>query len=195
MRFSKIGINAKKVDLTRQDKDSKTGAIEEIHLTSPERPMGSFADAVQVFTSYVLALLPFKVPEGRIQITTLTLSESKDGRRGLQVSCNVPIPKCDGKVISMTTPLVHEPGEESTGEAFTLSDDVLKLIALAEAEATRYVEGDRMQLALALEEDETSENAKEFDEAAAHAEVTSTRKPRKTGKQGKGAKQVPLGVM
>jgi hypothetical protein len=184
MRFSKIGVNTKQVALTRQDKDSKTGAVEEIALTSPERPMTSFSDAVQAFKAYVLGLLPFKVPESRIVITTLTLSESKDGRRGLQVSCNVPIPKCDDKVISLTTPLVHEPGEESTGESFALSDDVLTLIALAEAEATKYADGDRMQLALALDASEKpSENTKAFDQRAAAAEVGSTRTPKKGAKQ------------
>lgn len=191
MRYSKIGINKQGVTVTREDKDSKTGATREITLRSAERPMGSFDDAVQAFKSYVMGLLPFKVPADGIVITTLTLSESKDGRRGLQVSCNVPIPKCDDKVISMTTPLVLEPGEASTGEAFTLKDDVMKLIALAESEATKYDEGERMQMTLALSE-EASENTKNVDKRMADAEVSSTRKPRG---RGKGAGQTPLGVM
>lgn len=177
MRFSRISITSKSVSLSREDKDNKTNAVEEIVLKSPERPMGSFDDAVQGFKAYVTGLLPFKVAPDKLTITTLNLSESKDGRRGLQVSCNVPIPKCDEKVISLTTPLVHEEGEESTGESFTLSDEVMELIALAEAEAAAYVDGSRMQLALPLEK-ATSKNAKEFDENAAHAEVASTRKPR-----------------
>lgn len=181
MRFAKIGVNTKQVALVRQDKDSKTGALEEISLTSPERPMTSFSDAVQAFKGYVLGLLPFKVPADRIVITTLSLSESKDGRRGLQVSCNVPIPKCDDKVISLTTPLVHEPGEDATGDSFALSDAVMALVATAEQEATKYADGDRMQMTLALEE-KSSENAKEFNVRSAAAESATTRKPK--GKSG-----------
>jgi hypothetical protein len=137
MRFTRISINTKSVSLDREDKDSKTGAIETKTLKSPERPMSAFDDALQAFKPYVTGLLPFKVPAENLVITTLNLSESKDGRRGLQVSCNVPIPKCDDKVISITTPLVHEAGEESTGESFTLSDKIMQLISLAEHEATR----------------------------------------------------------
>lgn len=176
MRFSRISITSKTVSLSREEKDGKTNAVEEIVLKSPERPMASFDDAVQGFKAYVTGLLPFKVAPDKLTITTLNLSESKDGRRGLQVSCNVPIPKCDEKVISLTTPLVHEEGEESSGESFTLSDEVMELIALAEAEAAAYVDGSRMQLTLPLSK--PSENAQEFDEAAAHASSATTRKPR-----------------
>lgn len=178
MRFSRISVTSKSVSLSREDRDAKTSAVEEITLKSPERPMQSFDDAVQAFKGYVIGLLPFKVAPDKLVVTTLNLSDSKDGRRGLQVSCNVPIPKCDDKVISITTPLVHEPAEDSETEAFTLSDDVLKLVALAEQEATAYVDGKRMQISLAL--DTPSENAKAFDEAAASASVKSTRKPKAT---------------
>jgi hypothetical protein len=56
-----------------------------------------------------------------------------------------------------------------------LSDEVLQLIKLAEAEATRFVNGERGEAKAAKK---TSENANDFADRAAAASAQSTRKPK-----------------
>lgn len=186
MRFSKIAITKAGVHLVRQTRDAN-GTVEEIDLSSPERPLASFTDALQAFTSYITDLLPFALDPDEMTVTTLSLSEDKNGLRGLIVTTLVPVPKAYDKPVVINTPLVREGGEQAAEDAFVLSDDVLQLIALAEDEATRYAKGERVQGELFAKR-EASENTKAFDERAAAAEVASTRKPKGKPK-GKGRKK------
>jgi hypothetical protein len=203
MRFKKISITKRGVLLTRESKDVN-GAMEEITLESPERPRPSFADALQAFGPFVRNLLEdaVEIVNGALTITTLNMSEDKNGNRGLIITAIVPVPMAHDKPLVLNTPLVREGAADlELEEAMTLDDDTLKLLKLAEAEAEKYVKGDRLPPSADAEPKKTSENAKEFDEAAAHAEVSSTRKPDgarkgKGGGKGKGkAAQTPLGVM
>jgi len=190
MRFSKISITKKGVHLTRETKDAN-GAIESVDLESPERPLAEFSDALQSFVPFVTDLLmgAVTVESDDMRITTLNLSEDKNGLRGLIVTAIVPVPNAYDKPLVVNTPLVREGGENPSDDAFVLSDEVLELIKLAESEATRYVRGERVQGELFNRAEstakETGENVREFDEAAAHAEVTSTRKPNTNGTNGK----------
>lgn len=200
MKFSKISITSRGVHLIRQTK-TESGATEKFDLESPEGPLKSFSDAMQKFADYVIGLLPFLVRDDDdeededalpMTVTTVNLSESKDGRRGLQVSVNVPIEALNNKVVSITTPIVHEAGENTSDEVYTLPDDVMSLIKLLEGEATRYYKGEREQGELfagaeAKAEAEKSPAAESFNERAAAAEVASTRKPR-------GRKKAPTGA-
>lgn len=175
MRFSKIAITAKGVHLVTQTK-SEAGAIEWKELESPEGARKSFANAVQKFKDYVVSVMPFLGAED-VTVSTINLSESKNGLRGLQVSVSVALEDVNNKVTSITTPLVHEAGESTSDEAFTLDGAVMKLIKLVEAEAAKYWDGDREQVEMFAEES-TSENTKAFSDRSAAAEVASTRKPR-----------------
>lgn len=180
MRFKKISIKKKGVHTVRETKNEH-GAKEAIDLESPERPLPSFVDSLQAFKSYVRDLLPFELTEEQLTVTTLNLSEDTNGLRGLVVTATVPIPKAYNNPLVLNTPLVREGGENASPEAFILSDEVLQLIALAESEATRYVNGERVQTELFTKAQAgvtTSENVKRFDERAAAAEVASTRKPK-----------------
>jgi hypothetical protein len=195
MRFSKIGITKRGVHLTRETKD-ENGAVESIDLESPERPLTEFSDALQAFKPYVRDLMPFGLSDDQLTITTLSLSEDKNGLRGLIVSAVVPIPKAYDKPVVLNTPLVREGGENASEEAFVLSDEVLELIDLAETEATRYANGERIQGELFTKSERSaeattpmSENEREFNERAASAEVASTRKPRRG--RGKGKAFIP----
>lgn len=182
MRFAKVSITKAGVHLVRVTKEPNGGA-EAVDYTSPERPLSTFTDALQAFGSYVNDLLD--VPAAwreKLTVTTVNLSESKDGRRGLQVSVSYAVAKADDKVVSLTTPIVHEASEAGTGTAFTLSDVHFALIDLLEAEATLYANGERAQGEL-FTKAERSVAADSLDERSAAAEVASTRKPKTRGKK------------
>jgi len=189
MIFSKISITGKGVHLVRETTDAN-GATESIDLESPERPLGSFIDALQAFKSYVTDLLPFKIeddtaakrtPLSDMKVTTLSLSSDKNGMRGLIVTAIVPVPKAYNKPVLLNTPLVREGAEDASENAMVLSDNVLQLIRLAEDEATRYVNHERVQGEI-FAQTATTENTAAFNERAAAAEVSSTRKPRQSKK-------------
>jgi hypothetical protein len=187
MRFAKISITKKGVHLTRETKDA-AGAVESVDLESPERPLPEFVDALQAFKAFVIDLMPFALTEEQTTVTTLNLSEDKNGLRGLIVTAIVPVPKAYDKPVVINSPLVREGGEDPSPDACILTDEMLELVGLVESEAARYVNGERIQGELFAKKDReaepTSENVKDFDERAAHAEVSSTRKPRR-GKNGK----------
>jgi hypothetical protein len=182
LRFKKISITKRGVLLLRETKDGN-GAAEEVKLESPERPKPSFDEAQQGFAPFVRDLLTDAVDleDSTLTITTLNLSEDTNGNRGLIVTAIVPVPNAHDKPLVLNTPLVREGNGELnlSDEATTLGDAELKLIKLAEAEAEKYVKGDRLPPSADVEKKPASKNAQEFDEAAAHAENTSTRKPAK----------------
>jgi hypothetical protein len=202
MRFERISITKKAVDLQRSTTDGN-GATEDVHTNTPERPNGSFTDAMQAFVPFVVKLLAKAITLAKdekgeavkLTVTTLNLSEDKNGLRQLIVTATVPVPDAYDKPLVLNTPLVREAGELPLGDAIVLDDDMMKLIALVELEAEKFVNGERLPAAAAepKAEKKTSANAKEFDEAAAHAEVQSTRKPK--GRKGKAAEGTPLSVM
>jgi hypothetical protein len=190
MKFSRISVTKKGVELAYERKDEHKS--EEVVAKSAERPLPSFADALQSFTAFVIDLL--EIPDewrDNLTVTTLNLSEDKNGYRGLIVTATRPIPKAYDRPLVMNTPLVREGSEDASDEACTLSDEVLELVALVEGEAVRYLNGEREQLDL-LKPPSDSENVREFDENAAHAEVQSTRKPK--GRKGKTPPQSETGV-
>jgi len=189
MKFSRISVTKKGVELAYERKDEHKS--EEVVAKSAERPLPSFADALQSFAAFVIDLL--EIPDEwreNLTITTLNLSEDKNGYRGLIVTATRPIPKAYDRPLVMNTPLVREGSEDASDEACTLSDEVLELVSLVEGEAVRYLNGEREQLDLL--KPSNSENVAEFNENAAHAEVQSTRKPK--GRKGKTPPQSETGV-
>src|SRR4051812_36273553 len=100
MRFSKISVTKKAVELTRTSRD-KNGAVEDITLNSPERPLSTFSDALQSFVPYVVGLLDLpdswheetngEVTKELLTITTLNLSVDNNGHRGLIVTAIKPV--------------------------------------------------------------------------------------------------------
>lgn len=179
MRFQKISITKKGVHLVRETTDGN-GATEAIVLETPERPRPSFNDAVQAFKPYVVGLLEdaIEVDPAKILITTLNLSEDKNGNRGLIVTATVPVPKAYDKPLVLNMPLVREgKAELELEDAKTLDDPTLDLIKLVEAEAEKFVNGERLPASADAEKKKPSENSKEFDERAAAASAKSTRTP------------------
>lgn len=179
MKFSRISVKKSGVEL---DYEAIHGdAKEETKWSNHQPPLGSFKDAMQGLVGYVVDLIPFlSAVRETITVTTINLSEDKNGLRGLIVTATTPVEKAYGKPLVLNTPLVREGGELALDEAFVLSDEVLELIGLIEAEARRYKAGEYGE----AEKPTTSENSKAADERMAAAEVASTRKPK--GKRGKG---------
>jgi hypothetical protein len=185
MRYSKISITKKAVLLERETVIGKS--IETTNYESQDKPLGSFVDAMQAFGAYLIALLADAVtiaPEN-LTITTLNFSEDKNGYLGLIVTGTLPVKKAYDKPLVLNTPLVREGSEEASADAFVLSDEVLELIDLVEAEAIRYEKGERVQLELMPKAETTSENTAAFNERAAAAEVATTRKPKSARGKGK----------
>lgn len=181
MKFSRISVKKTGVEL---DYEATHGdAKEETKWSNHQPPLGSFKDAMQGLVSYVVDLIPFLdgVRE-TITVTTINLSEDKNGLRGLIVTATTPVEKAYNKPLVLNTPLVREGGELALDEAFVLSDEVLELIGLIEQEARRYKQGEYGEHEKA--DKPASENTKAADERMAAAEVASTRKPRGKGKRG-----------
>lgn len=182
MKFSRISVTKKGVNLAYEKADEHKS--EETVAKSSEQPLSTFVDALQSFTPFVIDLL--EIPEewrANLTVTTLNLSEDKNGYRGLIVTATRPVPKAYDRPLVLNTPLVREGSDEASDEACTLPDEVLELIGLVETEAVRYLNGEREQREL-FNKSESSENVKDFDQRAAAAEVASTRKP-KRNKKGK----------
>lgn len=188
MRFAKISVKNDGVDLVREVKHSN-GDTEHTELHGDGEPLSTFVDALQAFAPFVLDLLPITLDaDVGIKITTLNLSADKNGLRGLIVTGVVPVEKAYGKPLVINTPLVREGAEEPSEDACILPDEVLELIELAELEASRYWNGERTQTEMFNRE--SSENAEEFNERAAAAEIATTRKP-KRGRGKKSSGDVP----
>lgn len=180
MKFSRISCTSKGVELDYMKTDGD--AKEETKHSNHMPPLGSFTDALQGFVGYVVGLIPVLEPiRESLTITTLNLSEDKNGLRGVIVTALYPVEKAYNRPLVVNTPLVREGGQLALDEAFVLSDDVLKLIALTESEARRYKNKEYGEL---VPEKKSSENTKNASERMAAAEVASTRKPK--GKMGRG---------
>lgn len=184
MKFSRISVTGKGVELDYMKTDGD--AKEETKHSNHMPPLGSFTDALQGFVGYVVGLIPVLEPiRESLTITTLNLSEDKNGLRGVIVTALYPVEKAYNRPLVVNTPLVREGGELPLDGAFVLSDDVLKLIALTESEARRYKNKEYGEL---VPEKKSSENTKNASERMAAAEVASTRKPKGKMGHGKGRK-------
>lgn len=187
MKFSRISVTSKGVELdyVETDGDAKDETTHSSHMP----PLGSFKDALQGFTSYVIDLIPLLEPTREtLTVTTINLSEDKNGLRGVIVTATSPVEKAYNKPLVINTPLVREGGELPLEDAFVLSGEVLEIIGLVESEARRYLDKEYGPPPAAKP---ASENTKNADQKMAEAEVSSTRKPKgKGGKmRGKGSSE------
>jgi hypothetical protein len=144
MRFTKIKCTAKSVELAWTTKKAG-GDIESVEFESPEKPLGELPAALQKFVDYVGDLID--APEqwdGEMVVTSLSISETKDGRRGLIVTATRKIEKASNRVLVINTPLMNARGENTSADATGIFDDsVLDAIAYAEECAARYHAGAR----------------------------------------------------
>lgn len=187
MRYSKISLTKKGVILEREV--VMGNSTETTKYESSDKPLASFVDAVQGFAPYFIDLLSdaVTVPADQLTITTLNFSQDKNGLLGLIVTGKLPVKKAYNNPLILNTPLVREGGDNAAPEACVLPENILALCDLVEQEAVRFESGETAQLELMGSAESTSENAKQFDQRAASAEVASTRKPRASRNPKKGA--------
>lgn len=146
MRFTRISITKKLVSLSMEEQRGH-GTITTVY-ESKDRPLPSFTASLQAFAGWALQLLeaPPKWDE-QITVTTVNLSEDKNGRRGILVSISKRVEQANGAASSITTPLMREAdnldGEIANGYYGKHIDDLLTQL---EAEAARYEKGEREQI-------------------------------------------------
>lgn len=146
MRFTKIAIKADAVELIWTKVDEH-GATITTNMSSPEKPAPELPAALQAFKDFVFDLI--EAPStwrDEVRVTSLSISEEKTGKaRGLIVTAVKPVEKASGRLLVLNTPHMRQGGDNSTSE-HVLTDDIMSLVAQAEAAATAFVKGDRAQL-------------------------------------------------
>lgn len=148
MRFTKIKVNEKAVTLAWTTKKGDGESITS-ELSSPQRPMEALPAALSAFRPFVLGLLGLPTEWlNEMVITTLSLNEDEDNRRGLIVTAIRKIPQASGRPVVFNTPHMRERLEGDTGTTGFLDPVETDLIAEAEKAATAYVQGERVQAEL-----------------------------------------------
>lgn len=183
MRFSKIKSAKQGVELQWE---TVSGAVKtSTDLQSPDEPRKEFTDAMQAFVPFVMDLLdlPDSWREG-LEITTLSISEEKkESRRGLIVTCVRRVDKANDRTVLINTPYMRERFDEDKGEKGYLSAKDMLHLEEAEAEAQRYLGGERAQPTLFPETAAADPvaAAKAKSEAAPVEKPARKRRPAKTG--------------
>jgi hypothetical protein len=177
--FRKIWFDGSEIRLEWAAKDGDT-ASQTVSWKCQDPPLGKFRDAIQSFKPFATQLLGLPKAWDNCVVRSLTLTDKEDGTRGLNVTLVRAIPAARNQTVPITTPhLETAPDGHTASMRGFLTSEVHELIETIEEYAEEYHGGAReKQLTLA-----DSKNADDFDEAAAHAERTSTRRPRakKTG--------------
>lgn len=149
MRFENIKITKNKVILDRLDKHPD-GSVFTINLENPNKPLPSFATALQAFTGWACELIQASSWAEDSTVASVHLSEeAKTRRRGLMVTLTRKIERAKGRVVTINTPLMHEPTDDQEGtNPGTYPQVVADMVATLEEEATKYWNGEREQVEL-----------------------------------------------
>jgi hypothetical protein len=150
MEFSKISVDAKGVKLQWEE----PGAAREHHqhtLESADTPAPEFTAAIEAFRPLITDLL--KTPERFVgedcEIRGFSLSRDADEHRGLVITLSKKLSKFKAPM-TFNLPYISEQPSERPASGY-MPDGMLEAIATLEAAAEAYVNGNRVQLALALE--------------------------------------------
>jgi hypothetical protein len=181
MNITKVSINKKGVHLEIEKADGK-GGTETTSFDCKSEPLGVFADAMQGLKPFVLKLLTgaIVVEADKLKLTTVSLSEMKDGRRAVVFSGVVAVPGVNNNPLVINTPLVAElaDGAQASEDHVTIDDTVDELLDTLLEHARDYYGGNRGQTEMKLEAKPKTANEKAVDEKMAEAEVKSSRTPR-----------------
>jgi hypothetical protein len=180
MNITKVSITSKGVRLMIEKEDGK-GGTEERQFKCKSAPLGVFSDAMQGLKPFVLKILKGAVTlnEASLRLTTVSLSETKDGRRGVVFSGVVAVPGVNNNPLVLNTPFVTElaDGVQAKNDTVAIDDTVDELIDALLEQAEKYYKGSRGQVEMELSKPKT-DNEKAVDEKMAEASVKSTRVPR-----------------
>jgi hypothetical protein len=143
MRFTKITANEKNAHLewtTPAEKHPETQVEHSLYGSEGAHP--EFIAALQGFVPEILKLL--ELPKGyekNLVVTGLSMNYKSD-RLGLVVTGTKKLDKSNSPFV-IHTPHLREASDEEAGEY--LSDDMIRLVRIAEDYAAAYVAGQRMQ--------------------------------------------------
>lgn len=149
MRFRKIKWNGKKVVL---EWDVINDDVIEHRLTSPDPPRKRFTDALDSLIPDVLGLIeaPDHWADG-MRVTGVSINyEGEDDRRGLVVTCLRELEGTNAPLV-INTPHLKEQVEDIEEGSF-ITDTMLKALTRIHTAVQKYLDGDRMQTELPLDE-------------------------------------------
>lgn len=142
-RFTKITANEKHAHLewtTPAEKHPETQVEHSLYGSEGTHP--EFITALQGFLPEVLKMLELpKSYEKNLTVTGLSMSYKSD-RMGLVVTCTKKLDKSNSPFV-IHTPVLLEASDEEAGEY--LSDEMIRLVRVAEDYAAAYVAGQRIQ--------------------------------------------------
>lgn len=146
MRFKDIKITNAGVELDRVEKLADGSQLTQ-KLSNAARPLPAFMAALQAFTGYAVNLVGVPDWHNDANVSSVHLSEeAKTNRRGLIVTFTRKIERAKNRTVVINTPLMHAPVDDQEGtNPGTFPEEVTKMIADVEREATRYWNGEREQ--------------------------------------------------
>jgi hypothetical protein len=125
-------------------------------LTSKAAPAPGFWDAMRAFVHLVMEII--EVPEAWehgencMSVTGISLSEDKDGRRGLVITARKPIVQANNAPLIMNTPYLKEPLEPKEENAVGFWPDGMKeALTDLQTAAQEFADGKRAQTELPLD--------------------------------------------
>jgi len=139
MKFGRIGITEEGVVEIRYEKDIRF--LDRINQHCEEAPLPSFAEALQAFRKPVINICELAPEtEDRLLVLYVSFKTGSDGTRSMSVTVKKFLVK--GGAFKFTTPTIYESDPPHTP---WVNAGKLK------AEATRYIQGERLQGRLNLE--------------------------------------------
>lgn len=153
MKFSKIKFNGYRVELIWSTRAPGSLDETETKLSSGAAPRPEFVAAFNAFKPLALDLLELpEYGEGFI-VTGLSINEEdNDGRGGLVITSMKTLKQANAPLV-LNTPHLREPVDDNQdGAAGFYTEGMSGALATMLGEAKRYVNGERAQQELALEE-------------------------------------------
>lgn len=148
MRFHKIKSTE---NIAAFEWTEEAGKVKHGHsFESKERPAPELPNALNAFRPYVVDLLGLPEPWSEaLTISSISLSEDEDGRRGLIVTAVKKVERAHGNPVVINTPLMRERGESDNASNGFFDEDIAELIEAAELAAEDYVvHGKRLDISM-----------------------------------------------
>ncbi len=161
-------------------------------MESTVEPLEDLPAALAAFTDYVVDLIGAPEWKDAITVTGLSLSKTKDGRRGLIVTATKPISLASDRPLVLNMPLMTERGENTSDEATgVFGAHITALIVAAENAATRYKHGERAQTEIFPVGEQPDRESEGEGTATSSTDGTATGSPKRRQKPKAGKDFIP----
>lgn len=161
MKLLRVSRDAKKVKFTIETQGHM--GVKEVTETCHEAPLQSFDDALQSLAPIAAGWAEL-INDSTVEMHTLALDYTKHGTRSVRLAFNREL-SVTGKSYKLKAPPVQidDPAtDESTVKQ--ASEKEAKAVQLMIDEAIRYVEGERAQRLLGMEEGDSDDDENKEDE-------------------------------